>query len=296
MSASNDSHVFLGLPPELTRPENSKVAIIQAPLENTTSFQHGTALGPQAMIEASAQVELYDIESGMEFCEVGITTFDAPNIKGLKSEKALEVIQADVKRALDMNLWPITIGGEHTITVAPMREIKRRWPDVTVLQIDAHADLRETYEGSPFSHACAMKRLWDMGVPVVGVGIRNYCKEEAAWIREHKPLLFHSHEILKHGLDPKKVAAGLGKNVYITIDIDGFDPSEAPGTGTPEPGGILWHQAIELFKHVFANHNVVGMDINEVMPLEGEARTEFFASKLAYRMIGMKFFPEKACR
>ncbi|MBS1982911.1 MAG: agmatinase [Bdellovibrionales bacterium] len=293
---SSHSNVFLGLPPELTNPETAKVALIQAPLENTTSFQHGTALGPAAFIEASTQVELYDIESGLEFCDVGAVTFDSPNIKGLKSEKALEIIQADVKRALDMKLWPMTIGGEHTISVAPLREIKKLYPDVTVLQIDAHADLRETYEGSPFSHACAMKRLWDMGIPVVGVGIRNYCKEEAAWVKEHKPTLFHAHEIHRQGLDPKKVSAALGKNVYITVDIDGFDPSEVPGTGTPEPGGIFWWQAIDMFRHIFKHHNVVGVDINEIMPIKSSSRTEFFAAKLAYQMIGMKFFTDQVCK
>lgn len=293
--SSGGAHNFLGLDPKYTNPETAKVAVIQAPLENTTSFQHGTALGPKAIIEASAQVELYDIESGLEFHEVGVTTFQAPDLKGLRSEKAVEVIAADVARALDKGLWPVTLGGEHTISIGPMREIKKRYPEVSVLQIDAHADLRDSYEGSPFSHASAMARVWDMGVPVTGIGIRNYCKEEAAWIREHKPALFHGHEIRRNGLDPKKVSATLKRDVYVTVDIDGFDPSECPGTGTPEPGGILWNEAIDLFRYIFKHHNVVGMDVNEVMPVTGDMRTEFFAAKLIYRLIGMKFFPEKTC-
>lgn len=295
MSAHTPNN-FLGLPPESSRFETSKVAVIQAPLENTTSFQHGTARGPEGIIEASAQVELYDIESGTDFSKVGVTTLPSPEIKGLRSEKALEHIAADVRRALDAGLWPITLGGEHTIAVAPIREIQKNHPDVTVLQIDAHADLRESYEGSPWSHASAMKRVWDLGIPVVAVGIRNYCADEAAWIAEKKPKIFHAHEIARNGLDPNEVSKHLGKKVYVTIDIDGFDPSEAPATGTPEPGGILWYQALEMFKKVFRDHEVVGMDVNEVMPQPGDMRTEFFAAKLIYRLIGMKFFPEKCCR
>lgn len=293
---SEHSSNFLGLPPELTDPKTAKVALISAPLENTTSFQHGTALGPKAFLTASTQVELYDIESGLEFAQVGAVTFDEPNLKGRRNEESIDIIAQDVRRALDMGLWPITVGGEHTISVGPVRELKKKYPDLTVLQIDAHADLRETYEGTPWSHACAMKRLWDMGVPVVGIGIRNYCKEEAAWIREHKPAIFHAYEIHANGLDAKKVSSHLSKNVYVTIDIDGFDPSECPGTGTPEPGGISWWQAIDMYKYIFKHHNIVGMDINEIMPTQSSARTEFFAAKLVYKLMGMKFFTEQTCK
>ena len=287
---------FLGLPPELSNIESAKAAVIQAPLENTTSFQQGTALGPSAFIKASQQVELYDIPSGLDFSEVGVHTLPAPNFAGMSSEKAVALIQADVQRALDAKLFPITVGGEHTITLGPIRALHKKYPDISVLQIDAHADLRESYEGSLYSHACIMKRIADLKIPAVAVGIRNYSKEEAAFIRENKYPIFHDHDIQRDGLNPAKICSHLTPNVYVTVDIDGFTPGECPGTGTPEPGGITWWHAIELFKYVFKNFNVVGCDVNEIMPLPSSARTEFFAAKLAYKMLGMKFFPAQSCK
>lgn len=281
---------YLGLPPELSSFENAKAAVILAPLENTTSFQHGTALGPAAFLKASQQVELYDIESGKDFSTVGVVTLPAPKLQGLKSEEALRVIEAQVESVLEKKLWPITVGGEHTISLAPIRALRRRYAALSVLQIDAHADLRESYEGSIYSHASIMKRVADLKIPAVGVGIRNYSREEAAFIREFNYPIYHDHDIVRDGLNPKKICSHLSKDIYITVDIDGFSPSECPGTGTPEPGGISWWQALELFKYAFANHNVVGIDINEIMPLASSARTEFFAAKLVYKMLGLKFF------
>jgi agmatinase len=284
---------FLGLPPELTRFESSKVGVVQAPLENTTSFQHGTRKGPQAILRASEQVELYDHESGLDYSEVGVTTLPAPKLDGLDNLSALKQIEGDVRKVVSQNMWPIVLGGEHTISFAPVKVLHEKHADLSVLQIDAHADMRETYEGSPYSHACVMKRVSDLGIKVVGVGIRNYSKDESTLIREGKKYkAFHAHE-LKDGLDPQKICRELTKNVYLTIDIDGFDPSECPGTGTPEPGGLHWYPVLDLMKTLFREHNVVGMDINEVMPVDGDSRTEFFAAKLAYKLIGYKFFPKQ---
>jgi len=287
---------FLGLPPELSSVEVAKAAVILAPLETTTSYQRGTSKGPEAFISASQQVELYDIPSALDFSTIGVCTFAAPNFDGMKNKEALKLIEADVNKAMDKNLWPIIIGGEHAITYAPVRALHKKYPDLSVLQIDAHADLREAYEGDPYSHASVMKRVVDLGVKCVGVGIRNYCQEEAQFIRETNYPIYHDHEIVRDGLNPAKIASHLTKNVYITVDIDGFTPGECPGTGTPEPGGITWWHALELFSHVFKNHNVVGIDINEIMPISSSARTEFFAAKLAYKMLGMKFFTDKTCR
>ncbi len=282
---------FLGLDEKLTTLNNSKVGVILAPLENTTSFQQGTSKGPQAFIEASHQVELWDIESKTDFSTIGVYTFQEPRLKSLQSEQALEVIQDDVEKALSHNLWPITVGGEHTISLAPIRALHKKYPNLSVLQIDAHADLRETYEGSPYSHACIMKRVMDLGIPAVAVGIRNYSQEEAKLVAEKNYPIYHDFDIQRDGLNPEKICSHLTPNVYITVDIDGFTPGECPGTGTPEPGGVTWWHAMSLFKYAFKNFNVVGMDINEIMPLESSQRTEFFAAKLAYKMMGFKFFP-----
>lgn len=291
----SENFSFLGLDPSLRKFETAKVGLVQAPLENTTSFQKGTSLGPRAFLKASCQVELYDIPSGLDFSEVGVFTFTEPKLEGKTSQSALEIIQKDVEKCLSSGLWPITVGGEHTISLAPIRALKNKYPNMSVLQIDAHADLRETYEGSPYSHACIMKRVFDLGIPFSSVGIRNYSQDEAKLIRDHKLNITHDHDIQREGLNLQKICSNLTPQVYITVDIDGFTPGECPGTGTPEPGGITWWQALEIFKHVFKNYEVIGMDVNEIMPLATSARTEFFAAKLAYKMMGMKFFPTKTC-
>jgi agmatinase len=293
--AQSSFNNFLGLPPELSSLKNSKVGVVLAPLENTTSFQSGTARGPAAVINASQQVELYDIPSGLDFSSVGAHTFAEPKLKGLSSEQALDVIEADVNAALENGLWPLTIGGEHTITLAPVRALKKRYPKLSVLQIDAHADLRETYEGSKYSHACIMKRVFDLKIPAVAVGIRNYSQDEAKLIADNNLKIFHDHDLQRDGLQVEKICSTLTQDVYLTVDIDGFTPGECPGTGTPEAGGITWWQSLKLFSYLFKNFNVVGVDINEVMPLASSARTEFFAAKLAYKLMGMKFFKDKAC-
>lgn len=293
--AASQYNNFLGLDHSLSEISKARVGVISAPLELSTSFQTGTARGPAAIIAASQQVELYDIPSKTDFSTVGVHTFPSLSFEGCDGRTASELIAENVRRCLDQKLWPITLGGEHTISYGPVKALFERYSDLTILQIDAHADLREEYEGSPFSHACVMKRAFDLGVMPVSVGIRNYSADEARLIEEKKIPVFHDFEIKKHGLRSELISKKLSKNVYVTVDIDGFTPEECPGTGTPEPGGITWWHALELFSYVFRNHNVVGMDLNEVMPLPSSARTEFFAAKLIYKMIGMKFFPEKAC-
>ena len=274
--------------------EQANVAVIQAPLEKTTSFQHGTAKGPQAFLQASREVELYDVDQQHNYSDhCQIYTFAANFDHNDSSEVALGKIEAQVTSALQQQAWPLIIGGEHTISQAPVRALKQHYSDLSVLQWDAHADLRQDYEGSKLSHACVMRRIADLGVPHVGVGIRNYCEEEKAFIDEHKTPIFHNLDILTNGMPVEKISAQLSPNVYITIDVDGFDPSVFPGTGTPEPEGLSWSHALTLFKHIFKQHNVVGVDINEIMPLPGNEQTEFFAAKLAYKLIGMKFCPEK---
>jgi agmatinase len=287
---------FLGLPPELSGPENSKAAVIMAGLESTTSFQTGTSRGPAAFIKASQQVELYDIPSGLDFSEVGVWTLPEKKLSGLSNPDALKAIEEQVRSVRSKNLWPITIGGEHTISYAPIKALHSEHPNLSVLQIDAHADLRETYDGSPWSHACVMKRVLDLGIPITGVGIRNYSKDEAQLIPKSRYTVFHDFDLADQNFDSKKVCSKLSTHVYVTVDIDGFTPEECPGTGTPEPGGLRWREVLKLLAHVFAHHEVVGMDINEIMPLPSSARTEFFAAKLAYKMLGMKFFPSDCCR
>jgi len=292
----NTSHIFLDKAPlNEEEAKAAKVAIISAPLDLTTSFQKGTAQGPEAILEASQAVELYDIVKKKDFSTVGVVTYPSPDFSELQSsEDCLKLIESQVQSALDKNQWPIIFGGEHTISLAPLRVFNKMYQDdLCVLQFDAHADLRESFEGSIYSHACVMKRVFDLKVPHVGVGIRNYCEEEAALIEKHNIPILHNHDVKKNNniIDYSFIKKHLTKkNLYLTIDIDGFDPSECPGTGTPEPDGLKWHQALPILEKIFQDYNVVGMDINEVRPLPDDKRTEFFAAKLAYQCMGMKYF------
>lgn len=274
--------------------ENANVAIIQAPLEKTTSFQHGTAKGPQAFLQASKEVELYDVDQQFNYSDqLQIYTFPPSFSHDDSSEESLLKLEEQVSVACNHDVWPLVVGGEHTITQAPVAALKKKYSDLSVLQWDAHADLRDSYEGSKLSHASVMKRVADLNVPHVGVGIRNYCEEEKAYIDDHNTPIFHNLDILNNGMPCEKISSKLSPNVYITVDVDGFDPSVFPGTGTPEPEGLTWTHAMTLFSYIFKHHNVVGVDINEIMPLPGNAQTEFFAAKLAYKLIGMKFCSDK---
>ncbi len=286
MSASVPDN-FLGLDESAATYHSARYAVLPIPYEATTSFGGGTRLGPRAIITASQQVELYDETLGYSAADVPIATLDplAPDTRGPESmhqrvyERAREIV-ADGK-------FLIGLGGEHSITSGLVRAVKMRHEDLSVLQIDAHADLRDSYQGSPWSHASVMRRITDLDIPHVGVGIRNYSAEEACFIGESNiPILSartcrDEPDWIAHAL------ASLTDHVYITIDIDGFDPAFAPATGTPEPGGLDWYGVTDLLTAVAQQRNIVAFDIVEVAPQPPNTVTEFLAAKLAYRLIGL---------
>jgi agmatinase len=181
----------------------------------------------------------------------------------------------------------LSLGGEHSISSALVRAVKQRYKKVSVLQIDAHADLRDEYQGSPWSHACVMRRIADMGVPAVAVGIRNYSLDEAKFIRSAKKPVFSARTCRESKTWIADVVSKLTDEVYVTIDIDGFDPAFAPGTGTPEPGGLDWYQVTDLLAAVARKKTIVAADLNEVRPIPPNHVTEFLAAKLLYRLIGV---------
>lgn len=265
--------------------ENAKVVILPAGLENTTSYMQGTANGPEAIIQASTQVELYDEELDGQPAEMGIFTQSALNFEGLSQEECLELIGEAFTTFTDEGKFTVTLGGEHSVTIPIIKDLKERYPDLVVLSFDAHGDLRITYHGE-LSHACVMRRIADMEVPVYVVGVRSISPEEVQFVRsnprtgilfdfEREERAFDINELLKWG-----------KHVYVTVDLDAFDPAEMPAVGTPEPGGLKFREFFKIFKQVCDNMTVVSFDIMELCPMPGQERADFYAAKLTYKMLG----------
>jgi len=296
---------FLGLTPKYSNYKTARFAVLPIPYDSTTSFQTGTRDGPAAIIRASQQVELFDEELEREFYKTGVSTLDPllPNMAGPEAMHQ-EVLDAARKIVRD-NKFLIGLGGEHSITSGLVQAVMTKHKKLSILQIDAHLDLRDEWEGTAHSHACVMRRCLDLGARIVSVGIRNISMEEHRLIRTPSasagpirtaPALKRSRQsprievitarqCLTDDNWVDRVLNALGDTVYVTIDIDGFDPSFAPGTGTPEPGGLDWYQVTGLLRLVAAEKKVVGADIVEVMPLPGQAVTEFLAARLAYKLI-----------
>jgi agmatinase len=276
---------FLGLPPRYSDYRRARFAVLPIPYDSTTSFQTGTREGPAAIIRASQQVELFDEELETECHKAGVATLDPlmPNMAGPKAMH--EDVFAAAKRTVRDGKFLIGLGGEHSITSGLVRAVMTKHKKLSVLQIDAHLDLRDSWEGSPHSHACVMRRILDLGAKIVPVGIRNVSLEEHRFLKRRKIEVVTARQCHTDDDWVDRVLNALGDTVYVTIDIDGFDPFFAPGTGTPEPGGLDWYQVTGLLRLVAAEKNVVGADIVEVMPLPGQAVTEFLAARLAYKLI-----------
>lgn len=278
---------FMGEPCDY---QNSKIAILPVPFERSTSYLQGTAAGPQAIIEASCNVELYDIELNHEPYLNGIHTLPPlafPEDEAAQS--AMNRIETAVTTMLDDGKWPIVLGGEHSISYPVFLALQKRYPYLSVLHLDAHADLRDRYLDDPFSHACVMRRIREHCKNVVSVGIRSVSQEEASYIQKEHPEIHYAHEIHEKGMQIKEILDELTNQVFITFDLDAIDPSELPSVGTPEPGGLHWYQVVELFKNVFSGKNVVGADIVELMPDRVNIHSDFWAAKMIYKMIGLKF-------
>ncbi len=280
---------FLGLEPADSDPRRAAVLLLPAPYEATVSYGGGTRQGPQAIIDASGTVELYDHEAGDEPYRVGVATADPVPLSVAGPEKALK----DLRRAYAAELKPgrfvILLGGEHSVSTAPILEhaarLKRQGRRLSVLQLDAHGDLRQSWEGSPWSHACAMRRVVDQ-VDLVQVGIRAIAVEERAVMRRYGVTTVFAHEMQDGDGWIDRAVKALGRDVYVTIDIDYFDPSLVPSTGTPEPGGGTWYPTLKLLERVFRTRHVVAADLVEHAPIPGFVAPDFLAAKLVYKLIG----------
>ena len=277
---------YFDLPDKLSRYESAKVAILPVPFERTTSYVKGTGSGPNAILTASHQVELYDEELGSESCDIGIASLAPVKIESGPIEKVLEKINLGVSRILRDGKLPVMLGGEHSITPPAVRAVFKAYPSLTVVQFDAHADLREEYEGSKWSHACAMARVLEI-CPAVQIGIRNLSKEEAGRVSRKGLPVFFAHKIRE---DKNWAEAALGaiktKDVYVTFDVDAFDASVLPDTGTPEPGGLFWYEVTSFMRALSERKNIVGFDFVELCPQKGHHASDFLVAKLIYKCIG----------
>jgi len=276
---------FLGLTGRFADFRTAKYAILPIPYEKTTTYGKGTERGPAAILDASEQVELYDEELGAEFYRMGIATMPRRDFCHMESiEDCMRIIYKDARNLIQKGKRLIAIGGEHSITPPLVRAHLESYPDLTVLQLDAHADLRDTYENSPYNHACAMARVREL-TKHVGIGIRSLSQEEAMRIANEELPLFFAHEMHENPNWQDKVIAQLNDPVYVTIDVDFFDPALIPGTGTPEPGGFGWWETLSFLKRLFQTKKVVGADVVELAPIPGQHVSEFTAARLVYKLI-----------
>ncbi|GAC1696339.1 MAG: agmatinase [Ktedonobacteraceae bacterium] len=270
-------------------PETARVAIIPAPLEYSVCYMQGTHAGPQAILNASSQMELYDEELECSPIEVGVYTLPLLNYDDQDHATALQTTGNAVREVLRRGQLPLTLGGEHSLSVPVIAAVREQYPDLTVVHIDAHGDLRATYEGTPLSHASIERRVVEMGIPLLEIGIRSFSPEEAEFMRTKPDVAIVWAYQMAHGT-ARIPWERLGKHTYVTIDLDAFDPAEMPAVGTPEPGGLNWYQVLDLFRTICQRTTVVGMDVVELCPMEGQTRADFLAAKLVYKMIGYRFF------
>ncbi len=270
--------------------EESKVVILPVPYDSTASFRAGTREAPLAIINASRQVELYDEELETEiYDKVGIHTFNEvmPNMEGPKYES--EMIRRVFLDVLEAEKFPVMIGGEHSLTIGAARAIKDFYPEISVLQLDAHTDLREEYENTQYSHACVMRRIYDEGIKIAQVGIRNSSKEEAKFIKANNIFSVTARQYRYGYYGVEEIVDALTDTVYVTIDMDVFDPSEVPAVGTPEPGGLSWYEILDILREVTFHKRIIGFDLVELCPIPGNPASDFLAAKLIYKLIGYCF-------
>ncbi|MEK7793268.1 MAG: agmatinase [Candidatus Hydrogenedentota bacterium] len=285
---------FLALPPEHSGPD-SGVVILSCPLEHASSYGGGSAEGPQAIIGASHEVELYDCAIGQEPFRAcgGIATLPALDVHGKDGAAVAELLRAETAHWLDKRKFVIVLGGEHSSIVGAVHAHHDRYPDLSVLQLDAHSDLRPEYQGTPWSHACAAARILDFCPNLTQVGIRSQDASELQVELDRGVATFYAHDIMEGERGSADwiamVLDSLGANVYLTLDCDVFDPTLIPATGTPEPGGLSWQQVNDLLRAVCAERNLVGFDINELAPVPTLHHPQFAIAKLIYRIIGLKF-------
>jgi len=283
---------FLGLPPEINPPDKARVAILPVPYDLTTSYQPGARRGPLAILDASTHLELYDDELDADTWEaVGIATLPAVAPDTTGPAATLARIFDAARGVVESSRFLVGLGGEHSVTAPLVRAVRERYPSLGVLQIDAHADLRESFEGSRDNHACVMRRLLEDGVPIAQVGVRSLTREERELILARRICSVFAAEATREPVEKwvGKVLDALPEEVYVTVDLDGFDPAIMPATGTPEPGGLDWYTVLALLREVGLRKRIVAFDVVELAPISGNVAPDFLAAKLVYKLLGYAF-------
>ncbi|MBE3559992.1 MAG: agmatinase [Ktedonobacteraceae bacterium] len=270
-------------------PATARVTIIPAPLEYSVCYLKGTRHGPQAILNASSQMELYDEELDRCPIEVGVHTRSPLDYSGMDHASALSATGEAVREVLKRGQFPLTLGGEHSLSAPAIAAVREAYPDLTVVHIDAHGDLRTEFEGTRLSHACVERRVVDMGIPLLEIGVRSFSPEEATFMRTRPDVaIVWAYQMAKGtAVIPWE---RLGRHTYVTIDLDALDPAEMPAVGTPEPGGLSWYQVLDLFREICHRTTVVGLDVVELCPLPGQTRADFLAARLVYKLIGYRFY------
>jgi agmatinase len=289
MKTLNIKKNFLAIEDEYSNYKDSEIVMLPVPYEATTSYGKGTGKGPEAIYNASHYVEFFDEELNREFCfEKGIASLPSLDLKKLTGKKAIDLIYKNVKKLIDDKKYVVTLGGEHTLSTAPIKAHFDSFKNMSVLHFDAPSDLRDEYEGTGYSHACFCSRVAEFTKDITQVGIRAQCKEEYDFIKKNKIKTFYAYAI-RNGLHGKnwidKVISGLKQNVYVTFDVDYFDPSIMPSTGTPEPMGFYWEETMELMRKLGKKRNVVGFDVVELAPQKNYSYPDFLTAKLIYKML-----------
>ncbi|SDS21684.1 agmatinase [Winogradskyella sediminis] len=280
-----NKQTYAGIPEDLAKLETAKIVLIPVPYDGTSTWQKGADKGPDAFLNASANMELYDIETDSEVYLQGVFLADAVT-ENTSPESMVEAVHKVTKSYIKKNKFVTVIGGEHSISIGTIRAFNEMFENITVLHIDAHADLRKSYEGSTCNHACAVYEA-SQATNLIQVGIRSMDSIEKTVMDEEKTYFAHEMAVDDGWMDA--AIDQMTDNVFITFDLDAFDPSIMPSTGTPEPGGLLYYESLEFLKQVFEEKNVVGFDIVELCPNEIDKSSDFLAAKLYYKMLSYKF-------
>jgi agmatinase len=284
---------FAGLPLEYSHWEKAQVALLPIPYDLTTSYQAGTRRGPQAILDASLHVELYDEELETEPYQLGIHTL--PPLEPLASgpEEMSQRIEYATRKILKAKKLPLVLGGDHSICLGVVRALTAEHGKLNVLQLDAHADLRDSYQGTKYSHACVGRRVAEIA-RLFQLGIRSFSSEEAEFMKGSNVTTVRARELHQNAKAGERLLNALRDPVYITLDVDVFDPAIMSATGTPEPGGLDWMTVLALLRRVFEAHRVVGCDVVELAPISGMAAPDFLVAKLVYKLIGYWSISQKA--
>jgi agmatinase len=281
---------YAGIPQDLAQLEKAKIVLIPVPYDGTSTWGKGADKGPNAFLEASENMELYDIETDTEVYKQGIYLADEI-LENRSPESMVDTVHKVTKEYIKRNKFVALIGGEHSISIGSIRAFNECFENLSVLHIDAHADLRKTYQGTQYNHACAVHEA-SQQTNLVQVGIRSMDAIEKTYMDPDKT--FFAHEMLSNEYWMDNVIDQLSDNVFITFDLDALDPSIMPSTGTPEPGGLLWYETLEFLLQVFQEKNVVGFDMVELCPNKNDKSPDFLAAKLFYKMLTYKFKEEEA--